>query len=506
MAKKRGRESNVGLVVTLIFFILLSIGLGVATYYGFAQQDKLTKDAAAAAAAQKDAEAQRNWYRFQALTYRGYLGQTQDMDAPSDPKDPKSVSLDNQLKLDRDDYLANKLGKDSKGEFPDKPSVAKLIASQESKKYHILAEDEKTKAVAPMDVTMTWDNNKQTKDGKPTPRPKYSYEDVYAGLRSLWDSQTGSTVAAVKAKDEAEAAKKKSDDEKAAAQKAYADEVAKLTKQNNDDLAKERADNAALRNQLDQANKEKADVVQAGEDKLKAQQKVFVQKDARIKELEGRVTDLNDRLAMVEKKQEETPSGGKPIPTDYKIVEMDRSGKEPFVNLGTAEAVRPGVTFSIHGRGPDGRPTPASKGTLEVINVINDHLSQAQVVSVKDAQKDPILPGDFLYNPVFKPGGAQHVVIAGRIAMHGTQGDDLEEFERLLQRRNVVVDGYVDPQDGSVKGKLTVGTDYLVLGDAEGAPEAAKTSIKQLQDEARNNGVQIVKARDFLESMGYKTP
>ena len=40
----------------------------------------------------------------------------------------------------------------------------------------------------------------------------------------------------MKAKDEAEAAKKKSDDEKAAAMKAYADETARLTAQTNKDL------------------------------------------------------------------------------------------------------------------------------------------------------------------------------------------------------------------------------------------------------------------------------
>ena len=40
MAKQRGRESNTGLVVTLVFFIILAIGLGVAAYYGFAHKPR----------------------------------------------------------------------------------------------------------------------------------------------------------------------------------------------------------------------------------------------------------------------------------------------------------------------------------------------------------------------------------------------------------------------------------------------------------------------------------
>ncbi len=66
MARKTvRRESSVGLIVTLIFFILTSVGLGVATYYGFAQQDQLTKDKKTAEDAAKDAQAKANWYQFQ---------------------------------------------------------------------------------------------------------------------------------------------------------------------------------------------------------------------------------------------------------------------------------------------------------------------------------------------------------------------------------------------------------------------------------------------------------
>jgi hypothetical protein len=35
--KRAAAESKQGLVITLVLFILLTLGLGVATYYGFAE-------------------------------------------------------------------------------------------------------------------------------------------------------------------------------------------------------------------------------------------------------------------------------------------------------------------------------------------------------------------------------------------------------------------------------------------------------------------------------------
>ena len=247
--------------------------------------------------------------------------------------------------------------------------------------------------------------------------------------------------------------------------------------------------------------------MQAEVEKAKTIQKGIGQKDEEIKKLKDRVADLHDRLETMAKNTADTPQNGKPIPTDWQIVRMDSTGKRPFINLGLVDNIHPPLTFSIHGKGPDGKPLTASKGSLEVIDVIGDHLAQAQVVTVKDAFKDPILPGDYLYNPIFNPTSERHVVIAGRVDMHGIKGaDDLAEFERLLKRQNVVVDGYVDPQDGSIKGKLTVGTDYLILGDFDPDKDTSAASIKTLQDQARANGVHISSVREFLESIGYRTP
>ena len=485
MAKQRGRESNTGLVVTLVFFILISVGLGVATYYGFAQQADLTAKAADAAKAEADMKAERDWYRFQAWTYRTYLGQTDNID-------------DTALNVARGSFEANQLGKSSKGDFPDRADVVKAIKAVEEKKYQIAKED-KNKTLVPQDVTMAWDPN--------TKRPKVTFPDVFQGLKDLGRYQEEQTAAALKAKDDALAAAKKSDELKAAAQTEYDANVARINKEKADDLAKHDMENAKLRDDLKKAETATADAVAAGAENVKTISKGIAEKDKKIKELEGRLTELNDRLDLASKKEADAPQNGKPIPTTWQIVRMDASGKKPFINLGTADNIHPPLTFSIHGRGPDGKPLPESKGSLEVINVVSDHLAQAQVVTAKDAFKDPILPGDYLYNPVFNPGAERHVVIAGRIDMHGVKDrDDLEEFERLLKRQNVVVDGYLDPATGEIKGKLTVGTDYLILGDTGSEKDASAENVRKLQEQARDNGVHIVSAREFLESIGYRTP
>src|SRR5262249_47901914 len=75
-----GALGTIGLVMFLVVFILLSIGLGVTTYFGFAQDDSKDKEIKKQKDALAEAEKQRDWYRFQALLYRSYMGQAQNLD------------------------------------------------------------------------------------------------------------------------------------------------------------------------------------------------------------------------------------------------------------------------------------------------------------------------------------------------------------------------------------------------------------------------------------------
>jgi len=41
---------------------------------------------------------------------------------------------------------------------------------------------------------------------------------------------------------------------------------------------------------------------------------------------------------------------------------------------------------------------PEIKGSLEVINIVGEHMSQCKILTVKDTNKDPILKGDVIFN------------------------------------------------------------------------------------------------------------
>src|SRR6516225_6272881 len=102
MAAKGDESKQQALIIALVCFVVLSLGLGVATYYGFAGQDELRKQAQEAKK-DKDAQTKRgDWEQLQSLTMKAYVGQTLSKE-----------DQDNLTKLRRD-YDSGTLGKDEK--------------------------------------------------------------------------------------------------------------------------------------------------------------------------------------------------------------------------------------------------------------------------------------------------------------------------------------------------------------------------------------------------------
>ncbi|HEX4591492.1 MAG TPA: hypothetical protein VH120_16265, partial [Gemmataceae bacterium] len=203
-----------------------------------------------------------------------------------------------------------------------------------------------------------------------------------------------------------------------------------------------------------------------------------------------------------------------------KIVES-RPG-QVYINLGSADNVHEGLTFSVlpagsTGQGAAGRPR---KGAVEVVNVMGPHVSAAKVVEAANPARDPLLRGDLLFNPAWDPNQRIHIAIGGIIDLNGSGTDGTADLVRALERQGIVVDAWLDMKDRQIKGPgITERTNYLVRGERPVLPPnmppdnplgAAMVDVLGKMDEMKTKsgemGVSIVPYRRFLSLIGYKLP
>ena len=132
--------------------------------------------------------------------------------------------------------------------------------------------------------------------------------------------------------------------------------------------------------------------------------------------------------------------------------------------------------------------------------------------------KDPVVKGDVLINPLWNPNAKTHVALGGYLDFVGASPAQTNSFIRRLEDQNVIVDAYVDLSDGKIKGTgLTRQTEYILRG-AEldgrepGAPREKETlkevneNIKKLFEEAKHYGVEVMRPERFLRETGFALP
>jgi hypothetical protein len=488
MAAKGGGSSQ-GLIVTLIFFILATLILGVTTWLGFSGQDELSKAKAEAEKKAKDWETDADWYKFQAVYMRNIAGE----------------------KLPKDGEVAGPL----KTRWPQLKS-----ATRDTLKEDI------GRLVDQYDKNFGWDAQ--------TNLPKTSYKAQLAEKQKendkLKQDLAASKAEAALARNEAAQA---TDDLKKS-RAVYADELKKQRDNYNNDLTKHQNAVAALQKQVDEINNARTDdkntAARAAEDAEKERLKLD-------KDLKSAKTQLEKELEKGEAKKLDVRT-----PILGKVVAFNGSGSMPFINLGSADGVKPELTFSVcsvdtdghpvlnNVVGPDdkpvlgqgGKPQKEGKATIEVVSVLEPHLSQARITWWRDGsgRSDPVLKGDVLLNPGWNPNEPTHVAITGFVDLSGLSHDDLQELRRRLDRQNVVIDAYLDVSDMTIKGKgITRETNMLILGadrDPRGGNRRGNeddANVKkfvelqvQMVDEAVRKGVRIITLRDYLALSGFRVP
>jgi hypothetical protein len=270
---------------------------------------------------------------------------------------------------------------------------------------------------------------------------------------------------------------------------------------------------AALKAALpaDDPNLKKIAMLQAEKDQILAELRTDLKNERdtiniHIKKLEEKVPQI-DLLAY------DRPKG--------KITEV---GQETvYLNVGSADFAKPGLTFSVFGEG-EYRPSVERKASVQVVKVTEAHRCLAQVTEITNAARRPIVKGDLLYNPGWIPGLRDHVAVAGIIDLKGDGRDCTAEFVKALEKEGVTVDIWLDLKDLALRGAgkaITYQTSFLIVGD-DPAMDAelvgdridsrldkkmsARQVIHDLKEDAKWHGVWIVSARRYLTLAGMKVP
>ena len=157
------------------------------------------------------------------------------------------------------------------------------------------------------------------------------------------------------------------------------------------------------------------------------------------------------------------------------------------INLGSADALRPGVTFGVIDADETRFQDADLKATLQVTKIRGPHLAEARVV-VRPKVETPIIEGDKIYSPYWSPGRTVRIALAGEIDIDGDNKPDNEAIEGMIKSAGAVVAATVGV-DGSGLEKLDANLRFLVIGET---PELS----------ARGDSVSDERAAAISQQMG----
>lgn len=510
-------ESNTGLIVTLVVFILLALGLGVTTYFGYAGQEDLRKAASDANNKAKAAEAKARDEEAQKLALRlaSGLGDDTDKTAFSGIKSSANTAVSAQIAKfnDRFAVLARELAKDEQlaGIYPKIKELAAAkwdsAGNDTPPKSYLGLLDEVTKAFKAQVARQQAERVAADEE-----RKRLTDE-----IQNLQGSLQKAQAAIKEANDKvvAEQNKKSEAFESGSAQiKKLSEQVQQVTNEKQNLDAEKTAEIERLKAKLDSQNKMR--------DQFKSRVGPILENLEKIKISRPEIRELADLHELL-LKQFETVQSLSNDASKGSIVKIDRATGLVYVNLGSADYIRPGITFSVLPAGATGRTAAARerKGAIEIVTVLEPHLSTATVVDATNPVRDPLLPGDLLFNAAWNPTQREHVAIAGIIDINGDGIDDTQDLIRALERQGVVVDAWLDLKERAIKGPgITEKTTYLLVGEKPILPpnvqlennplsQAALDIIGRMEEmhkKTKDLGGLPVAYRRFLTQIGYKLP
>lgn len=500
--KKDGGKPSTVLIIFLVFFILLSIGVGVAAYYGYEGQNKLREEAASAKKAVNVSKNVDNYRMGTIYILASALGQELDKD-----EQVRAVAEFDEITKEGSKHAADATLKDHKAMVDLYNAMTKeIVFDANAKKF---TENYRAK------LKKTQDDLKTAETQLATTR------------RALADEQAKYTAYEKKHNDNLEALRKdiaKGNAAALAGSTAKFESYMTLVKLNQEIQNEKLAAEALLAKTREELDIEKARVNKILEEKRNNTVEV-VQARRNGEQLHALFLDVSRGIPLWDR-----PVG--------KVTRIDLDRRQVFINLGSAAGVRPELTFNIFADDGKGNPDKFLKGTIEIIRVIDAQTSLCRLTSLYDAKgfeialNDPgagragrevetaIREGDLLFNMFWN----SRIAIAGAINFTGLPIDvpaeqmrQIELFSQVLARMGISTDAYLDLTDGQMKGAMSNKTRFLVLGDwvevKNPNGEAQKERAKMINDglgamkkDAVEKGMFLISAENFSIAAGYRRP
>jgi hypothetical protein len=190
---------------------------------------------------------------------------------------------------------------------------------------------------------------------------------------------------------------------------------------------------------------------------------------------------------------------------DGQVTSSDGRTRHVFVDLGSEDRLRVGLSFSVYPPRSEGGLGDKSKGTIEIVEIVGPHSAEARIV--RDKLIDPILAGDVIYSPLWRPGQARHIALIGPLDIDGNGTDDRRIVAAMIEQATGVIDEELKAS-GAHRGTMTLDTRFLVVGrtpDERNASSEFLLKYNEMIDRAERLGVERISLEKLLNLTGYVT-
>lgn len=476
---ERGRrgESSAALVIILMFFVIQTlIAWAVAYYFYVNWDDPENQEIQAKKQAELDKEkAYHEWYKFQALQLRAYEGDLKGVQRAKERKELGEVL--------RPKFDAGKLG---------------FYEEKGKKRVPMLDRDVIVGLFAELDKKCQWDGNIR-KEAALDYRKQLEEKD-----KEIAEAKKSAAVAAEardKARKELMAALEKNKQDRAS----YSENLKKREEEHAKGLENERKKMDDLLVKYQKISEENASL-RGSRTVLRA-------------ELERQNEEFRRQIELLRSRSPSKPGlrpRAKPSADDAildndtpKGTITDDNIDSVTISLTPPQPCQEGVTFSIVGRGEDGKPLRTVKGSLKVTKHLGNNQYRAEYTLIYNSLENPPKNGDFLFNPLWPVNPQERIAIAGVLDIAEDGRDASRQLQAFLEKQGLGVDSPLDMATRQLAGDLGPQTRYLILGGPLKGPgvsaeDQAATSrlLDQLRGLAEEKRVVVLPLKRFLTVTG----